>query len=207
MRKKITIFFISLVSIYLVFLFISGIGRLGKIKVLISVAPATSTLRVDSKKISGHSVYVSKGSHVFSAYYSDFKPASQTLDIQTSATISLLPDPATPDDILLLKNNPKLQQQREALAGTNFNNTGQALQQKYPFLNKLPFYVRGYEIVQAAPVRVKDKSTTTLALSVDASTPIDRLRAVQAIKSALGIDPSSVEIDFLGEVNIFSNGE
>ena len=196
--------FIALAILLVVHLTITELGRVGKTKVNITVVPSASTIEVDGKKISGHVVYVSKGKHRFTALYRDFTPDQKTLTVEQPIGFTLVPSPDSASAITFLQDNPKIQQERESLAGSVFASNSRALSQNYPFLSQLPVIVRGFEIYQADPVRSQDKQGK-IALDIVTDNPLGRQRSIEFIRTKLNVDPSTIEIDFRGMNNVFSS--
>jgi hypothetical protein len=206
--RKLIVLFAALVLLPALLLLLTHLSHAGKVKIMLSVAPSGSLVTVDSKDISGDTIYISKGRHVFEATFRDFTPDRRTVNIQRPATLILYPRPESASALQFLAENPRIQQEREAIIGPTSTAANQTASRQYPYLSELPIETEAFSIYPGAPERSKNSGngTVVMALHVYANTPQDRIAAVNRIRTGLGIDPSSVEIIFEDMTNIFLTG-
>jgi hypothetical protein len=206
MKKILPILLISI--FFILFSWFLGIwlSRLGKFKVDISVAPSKSSVYIDNKKVAAGSVYVGKGTHTFMASFRDFVPDKKSINVQSPTSVSLLPSAYSSSSLQYLQANPSIQQERERLSGEQFYNNGVSLSKNYPFLDQLPILTSNFAVYKAASsFSANSFNENRIALEVVALNPTDRQRAIDRIRTELGVDPSTIEIIFDNENNIFVN--
>lgn len=183
-------------------------GRIGKVKLVLTIAPRAAQVTVDGKAISSTSIYVKKGKHTVNASLSGFQSASRTVEVQKETTVTMALPPQGQAGTEYLLNHPDAQRQLQAIGDAGATKTGEILARKYPYLDQLPILTSNFTVYQAAPVRSKvAPGDADIALRVTAYSPIDRARAVDRIREDLGIDPSTVEIIFAQAPNIFVTGD
>jgi hypothetical protein len=180
-------------------------SRIGKFKVDIITAPSTATVRVDDKKTSHTTVYLSRGKHKFSAELNGFSSDSKTLDIEKNTSVKLLLDPQTDAAKQLLEDNPQLQLEREHIGSTTFTQNSKQISEKYPYLSQLPISGVRFSVNYGLAQRTKKTpDEAAIALYITATDAGERRNALSNIAQELSIDPSSVEIIFDDYVNPFA---
>lgn len=173
----------------------------GKAIVTILVAPTDSTITIDDKKSRQGVRYLDPGKHTITASREHFSDAKQTIEVQASQkkTVRLLPGLKTQQAKDYINSHTTEETEREKLAGQSFSDANNTINKKYPYLNQLPILTSDFTISRGQPVRTKLASgDAAIALYIEAYTPIDRARAIDRIRTQLGVDPSSVEIVFVG---------
>ncbi len=174
------------------FVFI-GIEHSRLAKVIISVAPEDSVVRLDGQITHHRTLYIKPGNHTFSASRTDFKDDSSTVNTKKGKTtnIYLLPQPVTAAALQFLKNNPKVQTEREGIASQKVAVTQALLLSKYPIIKYLPLVTRYYTINYGVSVKYPN-DPDSIAIYVT-SDPANRDLALGWIKYK-GFDPNKLEI-------------
>lgn len=186
-----------------------SLSRLGETKIILVVNPRDALVTVGEQPVRPGAVYLSEGDHVIQAQRKGFKTTRRNINVASgkSQTINLiLPIESEATSDSYYQAHPEESTERENIAGQEFQKTSDKLGQKYPFINQLPILTRGFTIYQAQALRSKVKDgDVAMALEVTALTPIDRQNAVERIRTELGIDPSTIEIRFINQANVFAD--
>lgn len=173
--------------------------RLGKTAVDIQVLPKNSEVTVNGVEYENGKTYLKPGTYEFVAKYPDFSDAKKTVTItKESAEVILLPEPNTEAANELLKNNPDLQRQREALGGREANLKGLEQEKKTPIITLLPYsdLTAPFSIDYGPSEYRKDD----VVIIISNSTPDGRDYALRWIRQQ-GYDPANLEIVFDDFVN------
>jgi hypothetical protein len=205
MRPFYRLIIVAVVGAALVFGVLS-IKNHNKIKLTLNVAPRAASVTLDGKpRTAGKSYYVSKGKHTVNATLQNFQSASQTVTVSKSTTVTMGLSPSNQAGTNYLLNNIDAQKQLQLIGDVGATKTQEILATKYPYLNQLPILTSNFTIYQAQPLQAEVPiGDAEIALKVVSYSPIDRARAVERIRQDLGIDPSSVEIIFVNQDNIFN---
>lgn len=191
--KRILLVTAVLIGLLVVYAGFVSLGRLGKTKVQISIAPSVATITLDNKPVNNGVFYLKSGSHRLVASYPNFSTESKNFSAsdQDLAAISISLNPLNQKAEDFLKANPVYQLQREAVGGQELS--GRALVNSTPIIKLLPrtsiddYYRIDYE---SSP---SDKTRARLLISN--SSPNGRQNALQWIKQQ-GYDPAELEIIF-----------
>lgn len=142
MKPK-TIFIIVgvLVTAAIVFYGSLVVSRLGKFKLEITAAPHDSVLTMDGQPLNEGVIYIAKGTHKFTAdreYFGRLEKTVNTAELDNGQKLFLMPLANSDEAISWLRQNPDVQQEREAAAGAEQEQSAARLLKRYPILAKLP---------------------------------------------------------------------
>jgi len=186
-----------IIALSLIVLFLNSLGHKGKVRVELVVAPTDSVVTVDGKITKGSVVYLSPGVHTFKIGRIDFDTYETKQNISSNPEVLLSPTASTDAARGYLAKNPDQQQKIEQIGGKYQNIVNTTTDNKYPYLSSLPIETSNFIISQGVPINsVKNNGGFTAAIYIKALNPIDRTRAVERIRTELGIDPTTIEIYF-----------
>lgn len=209
-KKLVALIFIGLVGIFGVYQSVVWLSHRGKTAITINAVPSNSVITIDGEQTGPGVHYIEPGRHELTAAHEDegFGKVSRTISVDDSPqTINLLPSAVSDKAKTFLADNPDEASRREQIGGEEFQKSSEILSRKYPFIGDLPVLTRGFTIYQADAARTKlAAGDAAIALRIEASTPADRVRAVEWVRDQLGIDPSAIEIDFVDQTNVFQPG-
>ena len=207
-KSKLILFsLLALVVGLLVFSISGSIRHRGQTKVNIHVIPEDSIVKingVDSRK----NAYLKSGLYQVEASKPGWKTDTQTIEIkqdEPDKDVYLVPAPDSPESLAWLKDNPKIQQERETLGSMNFENDSNQVASKYPLVGELPYIDRYFRIDYGEAIKSQDK-VTPVAIFVRALSPENRQMALNWIKQQ-GFDPKDYEIIFKSFDNPFASGD
>lgn len=150
--NKKTLIIIAIVSavVALALILLSTItgGSSGK-SITVVALPNDSVITVDGKISKAGNVKISEGNHTFKAsrqYFKDYQVELNYKDLESGITLYLLPEPNSPQAFELLRNDPELQQQREAAGGEESSRVQKILEANYPIIGELPYENLHYKI-------------------------------------------------------------
>jgi hypothetical protein len=157
-KKLLAIIAVPSAIVILVLIIIFSFSSGGKRVVLVAL-PNDSIITIDGKHTKAGNVKISEGNHVFKAsrqYFRDYQIEVNYKDLESGETLYLLPEPNSPQAFQLLKNNPELQQQREAAGGEESIRIQKILSTNYPIIDELPYenlhYKIGYKLEDTSNV-------------------------------------------------------
>ena len=206
MQKKVII----LVSLALIVLFgiavWQTVGRIGKTKVIVVVSPADSQVTLDGKKVKSGVLYVSSGKHSFAASRQFFDSNSETTNVSSEKTITLVLVANSSEGQAIIENTPGETERRQELVSTAAKNRGDQALETNPFISFLPVqnYVLGesYQIDYGPP----SKGTNQPIILITAATPSLRQSALGYIKD-LGYNPADMNLVFKNIATGFGTGD
>jgi hypothetical protein len=135
--------------------------------------------------------------HTFKVGHTDFNTYEIKQNISTNPEVLLSPTATTDAAKEYLAKNPDQQQKIEQIGGKYQNIVNSTTNNRYPYLSSLPIETSNFIISQGVPINsVKNNGGFTAAIYIKALNPIDRTRAVERIRTELGIDPTTIEIYF-----------
>lgn len=202
MRKFISSFIIVAIAVVLLIPVVQKVSRRGLTKIAIQVAPNDSSIAVNGNITKGRDIYVSPGNYKIEASKSGFTKDLVNLQVsagdkEKSALLVLGPDSAEAEQ--WIKQNPKVQKDREAIGSAKVLNGQAALTSKYPMVNVLPQNFH-YFSISYNKSSVHPDDPTEIGITIEATTPYYRQLALKWIKDH-GYDPSDYEIIFLAASN------
>jgi hypothetical protein len=190
---------VLLVVIFTIYSLVATIQHAGKTAVNIQVVPTNAEITVNGVEYGAGKIHLKPGSYEIVAKYPGFADDRQQIDVDEDATdVILLPEPNSEAAYQLLEENPKIQQQREALGGQAANQKGAAQEQKSPIITLLPYTdITAPFSVDYGP---SDYREGDVVLIISNSTPSGRDAALRWIKQQ-GYDPKDLELVFEDYVN------
>lgn len=192
--KKLRLVIILMSLLVVILLCINLIPKIGKTKVSINVSPSDSMISINNKPSSRGVKYLKPGKYTFTAKRDGFSDDTIALELQNiSQEIQLIPSPITQAAFDFLKNNPKIQIEREALGAQRSEQTGQKITNTNPLISKLPYTdIDGPFTIAYA---LTPSSDGTVDIIISDSSPEGRENAIKWIKSQ-GVDPSDLNLIF-----------
>lgn len=170
-----------------------GLSRVGKTPITFNVAPSSSKVTVDSKRVkSGDTIYMTKGTHNLIAILENFSAVHREFSVgNKNQTLDISLNPVNNVGQSYLQKNPQYQQEREAIGGQETE--ARALLAQSPLIKLLPV------IDISGPYRI-DYGQSTLrpgnsVIIIADSSPNGRSKAVAWIAEQ-GYDPADLEIRF-----------
>ncbi len=185
---------------------VSYIKHFGKTRLSIHVIPTDSLISINGQVTDSRKIYVAPGSYSVSAKKSDFSEDKINLKVENkNLDIYLLPRPLSDDAVKWLKDNPKIQLEREAYGAKRDVAIQSTLQSKYPLLNDLPQAFKYFSIDHGSSIRYP-ADPESIAIYIHGTLPPDRQAALKWI-SDQGFNPADYEIIFSDFTNPFLAGD
>jgi hypothetical protein len=179
------------------------VGRIGKERVFIEVIPTDAVIYIDGKKISSGDNYIKKGTYGFSAKKEGFRDDIQIITIPKGGLdIGLIPEPKSTKAKKWLQDNPKIQDNREAIGGKMSELRGYFIENKTPIISVLPYYdsIAPFSIDYGGS---RSGEYGTLII-ISNSIPQSRVEALKYIKQN-GSNPTDLEIMYKDFKNPLTN--
>lgn len=182
------------VALFITYNVVLAITRIGEIKVSVNVIPKNAEVTVNGKPSSKRTLYLSPAKYTFVASAEGWKTDTQAITVsKTVHDAYLLPSPSSQQAQNLLKNDPKLQQERETLGGERVDLQNQEALKQNPILKYLPY-------TQDSPPFTIDFGPSNngngdMLLLVSNSSPNGRQAAIDWIRQH-GEDPTNMQIIF-----------
>lgn len=192
-KYKVQIILLSLTFI-LIFYIYSYIDNLGKINVFIKVLPEDSVVYINNKKSNAGNNHLKPGKYTIKASKDGFKDDSVTVYVESSElNIGLTPDPNSEEANKWLRDNPQIQEEREAIGGQMASLRGEYVEKQTPLINSLP-----YDDI-SAPFSIdyggsKNRSYGTFIV-ISNAVPQSRVEALNWIRQQ-GTSPTDIEIQY-----------
>jgi hypothetical protein len=186
---------------------VSLLSHRGLVKITVVAIPHDSTITLDGTRIKEGPVYVKREDHTLKAERQYFTSITKKVAAdKLSGTVYLLPDPSSWAALDWLKQHPEEQLEREAIGGTETQQTQDVLFKNNPVVEKLPVYNFRYRIDYSVVSGNTLKFTIHLYPSGDSGSSEYKDQAVQYKNEALnflkdnGADPSKYTIEFIPNV-------
>jgi hypothetical protein len=196
-RNKILIM-LGVVSLLLLVIFASGFkNRSGNIN--ISTIPKDAGVTINGKKANKGRQYLSPGNYTVRATKEGFKTEEKKIEIKQGDSfrnVYLFPEPVSDEALEWAQKNPKLQFEKEGLAGEQSQLEGQSLSESNPVVSRLPYRSLLFNIDYS----LSDKDSRVVILKIAASTSTDRSYALAQIRD-WGYEPGDYLIEFVDFTN------
>ncbi len=203
-KQKMSLLLIFIL-ILIIYNFILVISRVGEERVRITVVPKDAQVSLNGQPEKKRTLYLKSGDYTFSAHKDGFKEDVQKISIKgKSIEVNLIPSPDSQAAFDFLKDNPEIQQQREAIGAIRAKEKGEKLEAVNPIIALLPYSQ------QTPPFTIdfgasKDRENDTFLVISDSS-PNGRTEALRWIRQQ-GVDPTDLEIIFSDYVNPLAQKE
>jgi PEGA domain len=190
-KNKLFLIF-TLITLILVFLIYLGFRNQGKVEVSIEVIPDNSLVYINNKSAAPGTVYLKPGVYKFKASKEGFIDDIITVTIDNEREdISLIPQPNSQEAFEWIKDNPDIQIDREAIAGSMSERKAKEIEKNDPIINLLPYDdLIGPFSIDYGPSK---KRVNSIFLDINNSSPQGRENALKWLKSQ-GYDATDLEI-------------
>jgi hypothetical protein len=200
------IFIIFAMLLFGVFGVVNWINHREKAVIVVDTAPSNSHVTINGKTGKVGKNYVSPGTYIVEVSHQYFTSTKKSVTATKGnpQEAIILPKVTSSEATQYYADHPDEVDARVRLGGEAFSTESDALSENYEnALAVLPIISSNFGVYRAQPEHSKLTDQTVLALQVAANNSTDRARAIDRIRSDLGIDPSLVEIDFKGYINPF----
>ncbi len=202
MNRKFISSILVIVLLFVAYGIYVQLSRIGKVRVDVETIPVSSLVTVDGEILTGKSVYLAPGEHMFIASKDGYLESRSKLDVsETNNYVGLLPIAESESAIQSSVNDAAA---REAVGGKIATARGNMLREKATIISKLP------RITLVGPYRIdygiqgKD-NTSHPYLLISNSTPKGRQNALDWIRSE-GSEPTDLDIRFPDFINPVTGG-
>ncbi len=189
---------LGVTSLLLLVIFASGFkNRSGNIN--ISTIPKDAGVTINGKKANKGRQSLSPGGYTFRAMKEGFKTEEKKIEIKQGDSfrnVYLFPEPVSDEALEWAQKNPKLQFEKEGLAGEQSQLEGQSFSESNPVIGRLPYRSLLFNIDYS----LSDKDSRVVVLKIAASTSTDRAYALAQIRD-WGYEPGDYLIEFVDFTN------
>ncbi len=199
---RIKIFVAVLFLIMFTIILINVGKKVGKSKLTILTSPDGAIVLINDKPYSPGAHYLKPGKYKIEAKMEGFSDDIVNVDLgKGSEEVYLLPEPQSDITKLWLKDNPKIQQERESIAAKKKTKKSTAIEDSSPIIKFLPF-----STLRDGPFQMdygpSDKRENGVFIEISNSTPEGRVGAVDWLYRH-GQDPTDLEIQYIDYNNPF----
>jgi hypothetical protein len=165
----------------------------------ITTIPKDATVTINGKKSSKGKQFLLPGDYTLRASKEGFKTEEKKVVIKSGdglRNIYLFPEPESDEALAWAQKNPKLQFEKEGLAGEQSQLEGQSFRDTNPLVDRLPYRSLIFNMDYA----LSEKDATLAVIKISASSGVDRSYAIAQIRD-WGYEPGDYLIEFTDFTN------